>query len=121
MNQFYFIIFGYNLSSDYFLCYYFKVDQHHLLGRSFYKDWRVQNIVKLTFASFLIGQGENLKYIQSQLGHSSPTVTMNVYAHLMKSTNQEAACRLETRFLGKLKDRFHSSFHIVIVNSTNLL
>ena len=48
-----------------------------------------------TYASLLIEQGENIKYIQSQLGHSSPMVTLNVYAHLMKSVNQEAACRLE--------------------------
>jgi integrase len=48
-----------------------------------------------TYASLLIEQGENIKYIQSQLGHSSPTVTLNVYAHLMKKINQEAACRLE--------------------------
>ena len=44
-----------------------------------------------TYASLLIEQGENIKYIQSQLGHSSPTVTLNVYAHLMKPVNQEAA------------------------------
>ncbi|MFH1991012.1 MAG: site-specific integrase, partial [Pseudomonadota bacterium] len=48
-----------------------------------------------TYASLLIEQGENIKYIQSQLGHSSPTVTLNVYAHLMKPTNQAAAIRLE--------------------------
>ena len=48
-----------------------------------------------TYASLLIEQGENIKYIQTQLGHSSPTVTLNVYAHLMKPVNQEAACRLE--------------------------
>lgn len=48
-----------------------------------------------TYASLLIAQGENIKYIQKQLGHSSPTVTLNVYAHLMKPVNQEAACRLE--------------------------
>lgn len=48
-----------------------------------------------TYASLLIEQGENIKYIQSQLGHSSPTVTLNVYAHLMKPVNQEAALRLE--------------------------
>lgn len=53
-----------------------------------------------TYASLLIDQGENLKYIQTQLGHSSPTVTLNVYAHLMKPTNQEAVCRLENTFLG---------------------
>jgi integrase len=48
-----------------------------------------------TYASLLIEQGENIKYIQTQLGHSSPTVTLNVYAHLMKPTNQDSACRLE--------------------------
>jgi integrase len=53
-----------------------------------------------TYASMLIEQGENLKYIQTQLGHSSPTVTLNVYAHLMKPTNQEAVCRLENTLFG---------------------
>jgi hypothetical protein len=48
-----------------------------------------------TYASLLIEQGENIKYIQTQLGHSSPMVTLNVYAHLMNQTNQAAACRLE--------------------------
>ena len=48
-----------------------------------------------TYASLLIEQGENIKYIQNQLGHSSPTVTLNVYAHLMKPVNHEAALRLE--------------------------
>jgi integrase len=53
-----------------------------------------------TFASLLIEQGENIKYIQSQLGHSSPTVTLNVYAHLMKPANQSAARRLEDAIFG---------------------
>lgn len=52
-----------------------------------------------TYASLLIEQGENIKYIQTQLGHSSPTVTLNVYSHVMKDTNQEAACRLENAIL----------------------
>ena len=51
--------------------------------------------VRHTYARLLIDQGENIKYIQTQLGHSSPTVTLDVYAHLMKETNQEAAIRLE--------------------------
>ena len=41
-----------------------------------------------TYASLLLAQGENIKYVQNQLGHSSPTVTLNVYAHLMKKENQ---------------------------------
>ncbi len=52
-----------------------------------------------TYASLLIEQGENIKYIQSQLGHSSPTVTLNVYAHLMKPVNQESARRFENAVL----------------------
>lgn len=48
-----------------------------------------------TYASLLIEQGENPKYIQTQLGHSSPTVTLNIYSHLMNPTNQAAACKLE--------------------------
>ena len=52
-----------------------------------------------TYASFLIEQGENIKYIQSQLGHSSPMVTLTIYAHLLNPVNQEAACRLEKAIL----------------------
>ena len=47
------------------------------------------------YASLMIEQGENIKYIQDQLGHSSPMVTLNVYAHLMKDSNQDAVRRLE--------------------------
>jgi integrase len=62
-----------------------------------------------TFASLLIHQGENIKYIQSQLGHSSPTVTLNVYSHLMKPVNQESASRLE-------KSIFQGTGHKMVTN-----
>jgi integrase len=54
-----------------------------------------------TYASLLIAQGENIKYIQNQLGHASPTITLNVYAHLMKDRNPEAAQRLENAVFGE--------------------
>lgn len=53
-----------------------------------------------TSASLLIEQGENIKYIQKQLGHSSPTATLNVYAHLMRPVNHEAMARLEDTVFG---------------------
>lgn len=53
-----------------------------------------------TYASLLIEQGENIKYIQTQLGHASPSITLNVYAHLLKDRNPESACRLENAVLG---------------------
>lgn len=52
-----------------------------------------------TYVSLLIEQGENVLYIQKQLGHASPTITMNVYAHLIKTANMEAPKRLEERVL----------------------
>lgn len=64
--------------------------------------------LRYTYASLLLAQGENVKYIQMQMGHSSPTVTLNVYAHLMKRENQEAACRLEkTIFSGNRSQNGH--------------
>ena len=54
-----------------------------------------------TNASLRLENGENIKYIQTQLGHANPTVTLNVYAHLMNATNQEAACRLENAIFGE--------------------
>lgn len=55
-----------------------------------------------THASIRLANGENIKYIQTQLGHASPTVTLNVYAHLMNPTNQDAACRLENAVFGSV-------------------
>jgi len=78
------------------------IDHNNMVKRYFEPALNAAGLARIrfhdlrhTYASLLIEQGENIKYIQSQLGHSSPTVTWNVYAHLMKSTNQEAACRLE--------------------------
>jgi integrase len=58
-----------------------------------------------TYASLLIEQGENIKYISSQLGHSTPTITLEVYAHLLKPTNPEAAQRLESTVFSKTGSR----------------
>jgi len=38
-----------------------------------------------SFASLMLSNGENIKVIQSQLGHSTPTMTLNVYSHLVKN------------------------------------
>ncbi len=78
------------------------INHNNLVKRYFEPALKKAGIEKIrfhdlrhTYASLLIEQGENIKYIQSQLGHSSPTVTLDVYAHLMKPVNHEAACRLE--------------------------
>jgi integrase len=78
------------------------INHNNLVKRYFEPALKKAGIEKIrfhdlrhTYASLLIEQGENIKYIQAQLGHSSPTVTLNVYAHLMKAVNQEAPSKLE--------------------------
>ena len=48
-----------------------------------------------TFATLLISQGENIKFIQSQLGHASIQTTLDRYGHLLPETHQEAGKRLD--------------------------
>lgn len=56
-----------------------------------------------SYASMLINQGENLKFIQSQLGHSSIDVTVDTYGHLLPETRNQAAIRLEETIFGENK------------------
>jgi integrase len=48
----------------------------------------------------LIATGEHPKYIQNQMGHSSINITMDVYGHLMQTTNDVAADKLALLALG---------------------
>ena len=83
------------------------INHGNLLRRHFYPALIAAECPRIRFhdlrhsyASLLIEQGENIKYIQSQLGHSSPTVTLDVYAHLMRPYNQESPRRLENTVFG---------------------
>ena len=56
-----------------------------------------------TYASLLINNGENIKYIAEQMGHASVQVTLDRYGHLFPSVRREAVLRLEkTLFPPKL-------------------
>lgn len=48
-----------------------------------------------TFASLLIAAGEDPKRIQTYLGHSTITVTFDVYGHLLPGSERESASRLD--------------------------
>src|SRR5437899_6482155 len=50
-----------------------------------------------TFASMLIRQGENIKYISTQLGHASVQITLDRYGHLFPDEKRTAATRLEAQ------------------------
>ena len=44
-----------------------------------------------TQATMLIGQGSDIKTVQHRLGHSSASLTMNIYAHAIAQKDAEAA------------------------------
>jgi integrase len=83
------------------------INNHNLLNRYFYPTLKAAGLPRVrfhdlrhTYASLLIEQGENVVYIADQLGHSKPTTTLNVYGHLMKKKNPQAASMLEATILG---------------------
>ena len=53
-----------------------------------------------TYASLLIDQGENIKYIQTQLGHSKIQTTLDIYGHLLNEVNTESANKLGRTIFG---------------------
>jgi len=78
------------------------IDKNNLIKKKFDSALKKAEIERIRFhdlrhnyASLMIEQGENIKYIQTQLGHSSLMVTLNVYAHLMKEANQDTVLRLQ--------------------------
>ncbi len=48
-----------------------------------------------SYATIMIDHGENLKFIQNQLGHSSMRVTFDRYGHLLPAAGDEAMKRLD--------------------------
>ncbi len=53
------------------------------------------HVLRHTFASLLIQQGESLVYVKEQMGHSSIQVTVDVYGHLVPGGNRQAVDRLD--------------------------
>jgi len=53
------------------------------------------HVLRHTFASLLIQQGESLTYVRDQMGHSSIQITVDVYDHLVPGGNRAAVDRLD--------------------------
>ena len=53
-----------------------------------------------TYASLLIHQGENVKFIQAQLGHGSISVTLDRYGHLLPDAHNGVGERLQEAIFG---------------------
>jgi len=78
------------------------IDPCNLVKREFYPALRRAGLRQVRFhdlrhayASMLLSQGENIKFIQHQMGHSSIQITLDRYGHLLPDTFSQAAERLD--------------------------
>ncbi len=76
-----------------------KREFHPALDRAGLRRIRFHDL-RHSYASLLISQGENIKFIQSQLGHSSAKTTLDRYGHLMPNLENDAARRLDKTVFG---------------------
>lgn len=76
-----------------------KREFHSALDRAGLRRIRFHDL-RHSYASILISQGENIKFIQSQLGHSSAKTTLDRYGHLMPNLENDAAQRLDKTVFG---------------------
>ena len=54
------------------------------------------HVLRHTFGSLLIQQGESLAYVRDQMGHASIQVTVDIYGHLVPGGNRAAVDRLDS-------------------------
>jgi integrase len=53
------------------------------------------HVLRHTFASLLLQQGESLTYVKEQMGHASIQITADVDGHLVPGGNRQAVDRLD--------------------------
>ncbi len=61
-----------------------------------------------THATLLLLLGTNPKVVQERLGHSSVSVTMNIYSHFLPTMGKDAASRLD-RVLSQIAPELHQA------------
>lgn len=76
-------------------------DMHNVKNRHFRKCLEKAGLRQIrfhdlrhSFASLLLQDGQSLKYVSDQLGHSSIKMTADVYGHLVPGANRQAVNRL---------------------------
>ena len=88
-------------------------DGRHLSPNAITKAWPVAmaaidmpavtlHSLRHTHASMLINAGLDILTISRRLGHSSPTITLNVYGHLIHGGDDRAAQIMEAAFGSKM-------------------
>jgi integrase len=77
-------------------------------ARALLPDLKLHDL-RHTFASALIEEGQSIKYVQTVMGHSSATTTLDVYGHLFETGGQDAARRLEACLLARTDERIRQA------------
>jgi integrase len=65
-----------------------------ILSKAGLREIRIHDI-RHSFASLLLSDGQSPVYVKEQLGHSSIQMTVDIYGHLIPSSNREAVNRLD--------------------------
>ncbi|MEN8231435.1 MAG: site-specific integrase [Thermodesulfobacteriota bacterium] len=65
-----------------------------ILRKAELREFRVHD-VRHTYASLLLSNGESPVYVKEQLGHSSIKMTVDIYGHLIPSSNRQAVNQLD--------------------------
>ncbi len=78
------------------------LDPDNVRHRAFYKVLAKAGLRRIrfhdlrhTYASLLLQQGESPVYVKEQLGHSSISITVDLYGHLIPGGNRQAVDRLD--------------------------
>jgi integrase len=78
------------------------LDPDNVRHRAFYKVLSKAGLRRIrfhdlrhTYASLLLQQGESPVYVKEQMGHSSISVTVDLYGHLIPGGNRQAVDRLD--------------------------
>ena len=77
-----------------------KREFHPALTRAGLQRIRFHDL-RHSYATLLINQGENIKYVSSQLGHASTQITVDRYGHLLPEVHNGAGERLEKTLFGE--------------------
>jgi integrase len=73
-----------------------RVTFKRVLAKAGIREIRVHD-TRHTFASLLLSDGASPVYVKEQLGHTSIQMTVDIYGHLIPSSNRESVNRLDSQ------------------------
>ena len=65
------------------------------MNRVFCRKHRLARIVQVHYAVVSIENGDDMKTVQTNMGHSTASFTLDVYGHVSQRMHQQSAERME--------------------------